>query len=252
MSNPQSSQTAFTTRYRQFVLRPLALSGAIQGLILQQRFPVEDPAPYAMAVDVLLSTLKVPPSSLKRHVFVQIGETGRAGSQAIRELGPMLDDYGLGIHPEAEPPRTWNRHDFERITLNDQLPPLFLEVMRANTLRPQALEAVQARFFATGAFAEAYTVPAVDFYESATALFKPRITNRTARMFPYHAPILRRRALESASPQDVEQWMCGAQIYLREAVEEEGLVLLFRGESEPTIRHAANYNGELTGIRFLA
>lgn len=238
MSSWQRVEEQSTKRRTRYVLRPLALTGTIQGLILQQRFPAEDAAAYSSALSALLNTFEQSLSALKREAFVQIAETGRAGSQAIRELGAMVDDYGLGIHSEAEPPRTWNRDDFEWVTLNDQLPPLFLEIMRASALRPGAIEAVHACFLGTGAYAEISTNSTFNFYAEATALFKPRITNRTARMFPYHAPILRRRAVELAPPEVLQQWLCGAKLYLREAVEEDGVLLLYKGEIAPILPRA--------------
>ena len=249
-SSPQLKERSIE-RPARYIIRPLALTGVVQGIVLHQIFPAESLAAYSAALSMLLKSFEPSLSAWKRDAFIQIAETGRAGSQAIRELGSLLDDFGLGIHPEAEPPRTWNRGDFERITLNDQMPPLFLEIMRADGLRREAVEAVRARFFGSGSYVETYTAPAYDFYVEATALFKPHITNRTARMFPYHAPILRRRAVEPAASEVLEQWMCGAELYVREAVEEDGVLLLYKDKTEKILRWATEKNKEMTEMEFL-
>lgn len=251
MHNRQKDHDASAVRRSRHVLRPLPLSGKVQGLVLSQRFSADNNAAYSAALLCLLTLIEPALSSLKCEAFVQVTETGRFGSAAIRELGASMDDYGLGIYPEMEPPRTWNRSDFERMTLNDKMPPLFFEIMRASSARIGAIAAVREKFLGTGSYSEAYCPPTVDFYGRATALFKPQIKNRTARMFPYHAPILRRRAVEVASSTDLEWWMCGSQLYVRETLEEDGVLLLYRKETEAIISQAMNKNEELTEFEFL-
>ena len=222
---------------KRWVLRPLQRQDAIQGFVLTQKLPLAEPTDYVTAIDLLLTFFDPELETLSRQACVQIGNIGRGGSALIRQLGSMLGDYGLGIRPEDEPPRTWVRNDFEKLSLSDTLTPLFFNIMRA-TARPEALPAVRSAFLGSGAYLETFSPSGQDLFESATNLFKPRITNKSARMFPYHAPILRRSAIEKADLAELESWMCGAVLYVREAVEDDGVLFLYQGQIEPILLRA--------------
>jgi hypothetical protein len=48
--------------------------------------------------------------------------------------------------------------------------------------------------------------------------------------------MLVRHAVENATADEMDAWTCGASLYLRESVEDNGLFLLRRGDVAPLLR----------------
>ena len=223
-----------------WAIHPLRLDGPWSGFVLAQAYPVRpDPSPYRSIVEAILRLLPESRPPFVPEAFLQMRRLDfRNDIPAVQEHSDILGDYGLGYFPHLPPPTRWKKEDFLDLFPPQKLRPMAHDIMQVDG-GPDAVGIVRDRFLGSGAFAQVFCDRANTFYAKATALFKPQITDKLIRTFPYLAPMLVRRAVENATPDELEAWTCGASLYLRESEEDNGLLVLRRGEVDPLLRDLA-------------
>jgi hypothetical protein len=219
-------------------LEPLQrLAGSWTGFLLKQKFPIaDDRRPYQNVVRAIANGLPEGNPPFAAEAFLQMDRIDfRDDIPLVQANAAILGDYGLGYFPHLPPPTTWTKEEFQELFPPAKLRPLFNDVMKVRS-DERAIQTIQNLFLGSGAYAQAFCSQPDSFYRLATATFKPLIADKMMRMFRYYAPQLQRNAVEGASMDAMEQWSCGARLYLRESNEDGGLLVLRRGETEPLLR----------------
>ena len=62
--------------------------------------------------------------------------------------------------------------------------------------------------------------------QAGRQVFLPAIADVAYRGFPFYLPLLNAATISHAMPEQMERWMCGAELYLRESVEDHALLVL--------------------------
>jgi len=161
------------------------------------------------------------------EVFLQGNHLHKGDSAAVlsshgREWIPLT---GLGVWPDREPPRLLNWKD-----LVFKLPGMAPRTLMYNLYRISTGDT--ARRQARGLMAGRGLVLQVmgpgspeQFFDKGREVLLPPIQEPTFRSFPYYVPLLERKTAGQAG---LEQWLCGAVVYLRESPEDDGVVIVSR------------------------
>ena len=165
-------------------------------------------------------------AKLPSEMFLQTIHLGKVGSTRLsRHAREWMPEVGLGVWPDQPPPALPTQADFQDLGPGEKPRPMLYQVMRimgeAATKR-QALAAM----LGTGVALEVVTPAGGEaFLKQSRALLLPPIREPGFRKYPFYVPILERRTLESATPEQLNQWFCGASAYIRESVEDKGILI---------------------------
>lgn len=163
---------------------------------------------------------------LPSEMFLQTIHLGKVGSTRLtRHAREWMPEVGLGVWPDQPPPALPTQADFQDLGPGEKPRPMLYQVMRimgeAATKR-QALAAM----LGTGVALEVVTPAGGEaFLKQSRALLLPPIREPGFRRYPFYVPILERTAVESATPEQLNKWFCGASAYIRESVEDKGILI---------------------------
>jgi hypothetical protein len=150
------------------------------------------------------------------------------GSDALDRLRQHMSRWrpsrGLGIWPAREPPRPRDASDFDDLKPGGRLREYKHDVLRVTASE----ERVRARgvMLGTGGVVEVVTADAGDTYISrASQLVAPLLQHEIFLGYPFYLPLLDWSALSSADAATLSSWLCGAALYVRESIEDKGIVI---------------------------
>lgn len=142
-----------------------------------------------------------------------------------REWIPAI---GLGVWPDRDPPTLWTREEFEALDVNEMPRTLMYQVFRVTTEQP-ARHAARDRMIGLGTVLEIFTRDDSEkFLERAREFLLPPIKEKSFNCFPFYASLLEAKSFSNASPEQLNDWFCGADAYLRESPEDEGILIAAR------------------------
>jgi len=75
------------------------------------------------------------------------------------------------------------------------------------------------------------------FLKNAMDLLLPPIDDPTYTCFPFYLPLLERKSVLGATPEALDSWFCGASLYIRESVEDTGLLIASKVPLGPLFRN---------------
>ena len=137
---------------------------------------------------------------------------------------------GLGVWPDRPAPAPWTRDSFmdasASILLGEEIPLSayrLLHLAASPSIRAEASQHLlgsggSTRFWGTADFAA--------FSKRSAELFLPSITSPTYRNERFYIPLLSPAALVSATPAQIDEWMCGMGAYAQESPDAGGLLIL--------------------------
>lgn len=199
-------------------------------LVTAGGFPLSEPASGWMSV-LLKEVIQAGrgPSALNVEVFLESNPGLNDDSFARRlaqRTGAWRPAMGLGVWPAREPPRLPTRADFENAgptkpPRNDRY-----QVVHVTGGQDIALKAC-FQFCDLGNVVAAVTSDDRKGYFARTAaLLLPPITEPSFRSAPFYVPLLEEASFEKVSSETTGAWMCGAALYLRQSLEDQGVVVV--------------------------
>jgi len=173
---------------------------------------------------------------LPSEVFLQTNRLGKLGSaRLVRHAREWMPELGLGVWPDQPPPVLPSSADFEDLGPEEKLRPTIYEVMKI-TGEASTKQLAMAAMLGTGAVVEAVTPAGGEAFLAQTkALLLPPIKEPGFRRYPFYIPILERKTLESARPEQLDKWFCGASAYIRESVQDKGVLIVSREPLTPLL-----------------
>jgi hypothetical protein len=149
------------------------------------------------------------------------------GAQKLSANGrTWLPMTGLGVWPDREPPRLWTKADFEDREYGQPLPPLMHTVFHVSG---GTKASTHARDFmiGTGTVVSALLEKDAEQYHQVMREFLlPPITEEALQCHPFYIPLLEAKSLRNVTADLLDSWMGPARVYLRESVEDQGLLLI--------------------------
>ena len=149
------------------------------------------------------------------------------GAQKLSANGrAWLPVTGLGVWPGREPPRLWTRGDFEDREFGQPLPTLMHTMFHVSA---GAKPSDEARDLMIGSGTVVYTLlekDVAEYHAAMHALLLPPIQEEALRGHPFYVPLLEATSLSNIQPEVLDAWMGPARVYIRESVEDRGVLVV--------------------------
>jgi len=201
-------------------------------------FPVPEPQLSALRNFVgLLGGAIAASAKLSAEVFIQFTQlhVDDGGSQLSDHAKEWMPQLGLGVWPDRQPPTLWNREDFELLPVGARPRQLSYQVFRIGASQPARTEARNV-MFGRGTIVEVMMKDSSDkFFIKSKELLLPPIKEKSFRSFPFYLPLLDSKSAKNAGPSQLDSWLCGASTYIRESVEDSGILILSREPLAPIL-----------------
>ena len=200
-------------------------------------FPVPEVelAPVRELVQRLTFTIQQE-GNLSAEVFVQFAHLHVGdGSERLRRHGrDCLPELGLGVWPDREPPELWTAEYFASLGPGEKPRPLMHQVYRlAGSAEARAKASTE--MLGRGTIVHVLTPhPTKELLEKCRAILLPPLrTPFTA--FSFYVPLLEAASVRAATAPQMEAWLAGVEVYIRESVEDTGVVIIARQPLEPIL-----------------
>jgi hypothetical protein len=160
-------------------------------------------------------------------VFLQVNHLGKAGSaRLVERTREWMPEMGLGVWPDRDPPTLWTHADFADLGPGERIRPLMYQVMPIAGAGPNKRMALGVMLGVGAALEIVMPDDGEAFFEQSKALLVPPIKERALLSFSIYIPLFERKSCESAAPEQLDSWFCGASAYMRESVEDNGVLIV--------------------------
>lgn len=215
------------------VLRELDAPAGWTALLLEQHLPAtgEELPAYRKAVGDLLADLPGTNTASPEEVLL-LFECCRPDMEAVtlrENARTWMPEFGVGIWIDQPPPMKWTRDEFKEAAPGT-LRPVVERVLRIRK-SPVMQKAAWNRLLGSGAAIWLKEAGVDDILEQAAEELRPTIRDISLTSFPFYLPLLRASTLTKPSSASAGQWeriMPGVDLYLRESVEDCGLLVALR------------------------
>jgi hypothetical protein len=135
---------------------------------------------------------------------------------------------GVGIWPDRGPVQPWTRDEFEELEPGDKMRSVIDQVFQITAPAPERRKAWTS-MIGVGTVLLMLTLGSEsELVKRATRLLTPLAQHPAFPSFRLHAPLLDTKSIERAEIADLEEWTCSATCYVRESIEDNGVLFLFR------------------------
>ena len=149
-----------------------------------------------------------------------------------REWQPIM---GLGIWPDREPPTALTKGDFLKL-LPGQRPRTAKYKLCRISASEKAREQAWASLLGTGALLLILTQDdSAVFLKKTKDVLLPPIKDESFRHSSFYVPLVECKSFDSARPEQLQSWFCGASLYIRESTEDHGLLIASREPLRPVL-----------------
>lgn len=147
-----------------------------------------------------------------------------------------MPEIGVAVWPHQPPPAVWTKEEFENFVPGEiPRPPVALVFRlngappdRSNVLPLMGGRGVLTHFWLRGSVQ--------DFYQGTDRYFRSVITDQVHLSFPFFFPLLDGGALEATPAELVDRILAPVKCYVRESVEDKGLLIVSSDDLEETFR----------------
>lgn len=224
---------------RAVTLKGLRLEAPWEALLLPvSGFPVPaDERSTLQSFVGLFSQAITPATGFSAEVFIQFNQLHvEDGGSCLSAHGQdWMPQLGLGVWPEREPPTLWGKEDFEILPVGARPRPLSYQLFRITAPQPARLEA-RGVMLGRGTIIQVIIEdPAEMFFEKTKAFLLPLLKERAFRSLPFYLPLVEGKSAASAACEQLDTWLSGASAYIRESVEDGGLLIVCRQRLAPVL-----------------
>lgn len=168
--------------------------------------------------------------------------SGKHGGDLVQQRAEDWPfDLGFGVWPDRPAPEGWTEdsiQDAAAAVYRGDEPNLPMHRILLFTIRAREvyLDAVR-QLSGFGAAIQIYTrLPLAEVRRNGHEELLPRISDRRFRGGRVYLPLLDSRSLQAAKDvAELEAWLCGVEVYMRESAEDKGLLVVSRLPIEPVL-----------------
>jgi hypothetical protein len=212
------------------VLERIPVASPLEAAVLRTgRFPLDKDVCESLA-QVLQPWVQAlaEKESLEQAMWLQGAELHRSDSVdlLVKHGAEWMPDIGLGVRPDGEPPRMLRADDFRKRRWDAPIKP---KHETAFHLMNGAVAAKSAFRQLCGSGTVVYCLldaPVQVYLAEQRTLWLPKITEPAFRAHPFYIPFLQAGSLEKEDIATLLLWMGRARLYLRESVEDEGVIVV--------------------------
>ena len=221
-------------------LKIIPLSAPWEGHLLSvSGFPV--PEPELSSAQLFLQNLSgtlAGQGGLASEVFVQFNQLHRGDGPArlAANVRAWMPQSGLGAFPDEPPPAGYTKEDFEDLAPGEKPRPLVHQLFRITTSQ-QARDQAQDVMLGLGTVVRAWISGKTEaFLDRGRQLLLPPIKDPMFTAFPFYVPLFQLKTLAGARPAQLDDWFCGASVYIRESAEDNAILIASREPLEPIFK----------------
>ena len=174
---------------------------------------------------------------LSIEVFIQSAQAhlGDAADRLFEHEPQWKTKLGFGVWPDRPAPTVWTREDFENLDVGEMPRKFMYHVLRVSQPR-EAKESARNVMLGCGTILQTMSPQDGDALLAAWREFLlPTIADRSLRGFQFYVPLLQGSSF-SAAPATLDRWLGSAQVYIRESVEDNGILIASRNPLSPLLK----------------
>lgn len=174
---------------------------------------------------------------LNSEVFLQLEQLhgGDCRLRYARHASEWMPEIGIGVWPDREPPSIWSREELLQLAPGERPRPLMYQVFWVSG-PPPAKESARNVMFDIGPVLQIMTSDEGEaFLRRGTDLFQPQIADLSLACYPFYVPLLERKTLAAADVAQLTEWLCGATIYIRQSIEDQGVLIFSKEPLQPLL-----------------
>jgi hypothetical protein len=158
-------------------------------------------------------------------------------SENIDEWSP---EFGLGIWPDRKPPQGWTEEmmvDAAAAVFRGDEPEIPSHRLLRLTLEENNRIGAAGKMRGFAVQIELFSKDKLDvIVRRGKEIFQPTITERQFKKADFYLPLFDRKTLAAAtSGEQIDAWLCGIELYIRESAEDKGILILSRFPIEPIL-----------------
>lgn len=177
--------------------------------------------------------------ALHHHVFLQTWKLSVEGAADLyrQNIAHWLPSIGIGIWPTRRPPQRQTRaiamDCAAAVLAGDEVEMPAHNLAHVSNGDKAAAHAANV-LLGTGMTVQIFSSAEFpDFSERGKRVFLPAITDVSMKRFRFYVPLLDGATLAAATVEQLEDWLCGASLYLRESPEDKGYLVISRFPLQP-------------------
>ena len=174
---------------------------------------------------------------LAAEVFILVPQlvNGDAGSRLSKHGREWIPALGLGVWPDRGPPTVWTKEDFENLGFGDMPRTLMYQVFRVTT-GPEARENARNVMLGAGTVIQMMTSAGSEaLLQAGREVLLPPIQDPAFTSFPFYMPLLEGKSFAGAKAEQLDRWLCGATVYVRESAEDQAILIASREPLRPVL-----------------
>jgi hypothetical protein len=146
-----------------------------------------------------------------------------------------LPRLGLGVWPDRRPPAIWTREDFDNLGPGQKPRTLRNQVFQI-THSPKAREEARNSMLGWGGMMQVMSADGQKFLERSREALLPAIKDPCFNCFPFYLPLLEGKSLMHGKADELNSWLCGASVYIRESPEDRGILIVSTESLQPIFK----------------
>jgi hypothetical protein len=200
--------------------------------------PPEEQAVLRDCLDQLIPGI-IRTFALSPEVFIQFTELNRgdASDRFSAHGRDWLPSTGLGVWVDRPAPTLWTKEYFLSLKMGEMPRRVMHQLFRVTTTTVKRLEAISVMLGCGTVLACLMREPTELFLDQSKQLLLPRITETCYAHFPYYIPLFELKTLRDALAQQLDEWFCGALVYIRESLEDSAILIASREPLKLVFEH---------------
>jgi hypothetical protein len=176
------------------------------------------------------------------QVFLQLEFLANGRDIYDRNAAAWRPKAGLGVWPNRPPPELWKSTDIFKMAAEykrtGRMRPLMYRVLQIQG-DPVPRAQAQLLMLGTGTVLSIW-IPggAEDFLLRTKNEFLKTIQSPNFRIFPFYVPLLDIQLLRDRKPGELDRWLCGDVVYLRESPTDNAIILVATMPLAPLLEEA--------------
>ena len=232
----------------QIKLDPIEVASPWQAALLRvSAFPV--PTGELSPIRFLLQNLSevlMQKYGLRHEILLQLWNLSpQTGSNLLSaHMKAWSPEFGLGVWPDRGAPQGWTEEAMvdaaAAVFRGDEPARPSHRLLRLTAAENQRIDTA-AKMRGFGVQIELFSKDPVELIqERGRELFLPSIMEERFQGEPFYLPVLDRASLAAAgSAEQLDSWLCGVEVYLRESAEDKGVLILSRFPLESVLDEVA-------------
>jgi len=193
-------------------------------LIKVDRFPVAHDPPKIRALMTKIVQAAAT-NGFSSDVFLQAESLKNGKDQFDSHVSEWHPESGLGVWPDRPPPELWKMSDLFRMARGERVP-LMYNVYRLNG-GPKANNQAFDMLLGSGmVMALVHNGSADELLARYKEEFLPASKQPNLRIMPFYVPLLDHNSLEKRQSAELQKWLGGARLYMRESTGDNAILVL--------------------------